>query len=310
MKLALNEIAGIIGAAQTGSPLPISGYSIDSRTVQPGELFFAVRGERLDGHDYVPAALDAGAAAAVVGADRMAGFPSGVQPRLLSVPSPLSALQGLAAAVRQRWGGPVVAITGSAGKTTTKQMIAALLRTRYRVLENQGNLNNHFGLPLSLLRLEPEHEIGVFELGMSASGEIRLLAGFSQPDVGVVTKVSEAHLEFFRTWTQLQKRNLNWSNHWALTIGQCSTPTTGGWPPSVPAAVAAWFTLGYPRQRSSVLSHCSRTAPAVGSLTCLPHRTARSRAAPHGRKGPPGKLKTHNRMRSAFISRCSEGTMC
>jgi len=198
MQLTLAEIA-----AMTGSPAPlfpetmVAGYSIDSRTIQPGELFFAVRGHRLDGHQFVESALGRGAAGAVVAAGRKASIGSEWQSKLIAVPDPLAALQKLAAGVRRRWGGPVVAITGSTGKTTTKQMLASLLRTNYRVLENLGNLNNQFGLPLSLLRLEPTTEIGVFEMGMSGPGEIRLLANLAQPDVGVVTNVSVAHLEFF-----------------------------------------------------------------------------------------------------------------
>ncbi|HWP84539.1 MAG TPA: UDP-N-acetylmuramoyl-tripeptide--D-alanyl-D-alanine ligase [Terriglobia bacterium] len=198
MQLTLTQIAALLGApAPEDAARPVAGYSIDSRTIRPGELFFAVRGQRLDGHQFVVSALCNGAVAAVVSAERAGAFPQEVQPRLLAVPDTLAALHVLAAGVRQRWGGPVVAITGSAGKTTTKQMIAALLRTRFRTLENSGNWNNQFGLPLSLLRLDPEHEIGVFELGMSAPGEIRLLAGLARPDVGVVTNVSAAHLEFF-----------------------------------------------------------------------------------------------------------------
>src|SRR3990172_7633409 len=155
MQLTVAEIAGLLQAALPPTPqLRATGYAIDSRTIRPGELFFAVRGQRLDGHDYVTAALASGAAAAVVSADRMAAFASAAQSQLLAVPDPLVALQSLAAAVRRRWGGPVVAITGSTGKTTTKQMIAALLGTRFRVLQNEGNLNNQFGLPLSLLRLD------------------------------------------------------------------------------------------------------------------------------------------------------------
>jgi UDP-N-acetylmuramoyl-tripeptide--D-alanyl-D-alanine ligase len=198
MQLTLAEIAAVIECPAPLVPeARVTGYSIDSRTIRPGELFFAVRGQRLDGHEYVEAALRAGASAAVVAADRKASLGSQSQSKLLAVPDPLAALQALAAGVRRRWGGPVVAITGSTGKTSTKQMTAALLRTEFRVLENAGNLNNHFGLPLSLLRLEPEHEIGVFELAMSAPGEIRLLANLAMPDVGVVTNVSAAHLEFF-----------------------------------------------------------------------------------------------------------------
>jgi len=197
MQLRLQQISEILAAPPVLPGVSVNGYSIDSRTVRPGELFFAVRGERLDGHHYVRAALEAGAAAAVVEATRRADFPAELQPKLLAVPDTLQALQALAAAVRRLWGGPVVAITGSAGKTTTRQMTAALLATRFRVLQSEGNLNNHFGLPLSLLRLEPQTEVGVFELAMSAPGEIRLLAGLAAPQVGVVTNVSAAHLEFF-----------------------------------------------------------------------------------------------------------------
>ena len=198
MTFTLHEIADILGSPPPASgDRRVTGYSIDSRTLRPGELFFAVRGRRLDGHDYVGAALAAGAAAAVVDGGKMTDFPAEARPRLLAVREPLEALQKLAAAARRRWGGPVVAVTGSMGKTTTKEMIAALLRTRYRVLENEGNLNNHFGVPLSLLRLEPETEVGVFELAMSGPGEIRLLAELAAPEVGVVTNVGPVHLEFF-----------------------------------------------------------------------------------------------------------------
>jgi UDP-N-acetylmuramoyl-tripeptide--D-alanyl-D-alanine ligase len=197
MQVTIAEIAELIEATPPGVETRVTGYSIDSRTIRPGELFFAVKGQRLDGHDYVAAALESGAAAAVVDANRTVDFPAALQTKLLSVPDPLGAMQALAAGVRRRWAGPVVAITGSAGKTTTKQMIAALLGTKFRVLENIGNLNNQFGLPLSLLRLEAETEIGIFEMGMSGPGEIRLLAELADPDVGVVTNVSAVHLEFF-----------------------------------------------------------------------------------------------------------------
>ena len=198
MELRLAEIGEILKTAPSAEAhRRASGYSIDSRTVRPGELFFAVRGARLDGHDFVLPALAAGAVAAVVAATRLADFPAAVQPKLIAVPEALTALQELAAAVRQRWGGPLVAVTGSAGKTTTKQMLATLLGTRFRVLANEGNLNNQFGLPLSLLRLTPETEVGVFELAMSGPGEIRRLAALAAPDVGVVTNVGPVHLEFF-----------------------------------------------------------------------------------------------------------------
>ena len=140
-------------------------YSIDSRTIQPGELFFAVKGERMDGHDFVEQALEKGAVAAVVRKDQLARYP--VKTRLLAVDDTLVALQTLGAAVRRLWGKPLIGVTGSAGKTTTKEAIAHVLSTRFRVLKSEGNFNNHFGLPLMLLKLEPEHEIAVIEMGMS-----------------------------------------------------------------------------------------------------------------------------------------------
>jgi UDP-N-acetylmuramoyl-tripeptide--D-alanyl-D-alanine ligase len=172
-----------------------SGYSIDSRTLQPGELFFAVRGERLDGHDYVEAALANGAVAAVVESRQLPRYAS--KTRLLAVDDSLVALQRLGAAVRRLWGKPLIGVTGSAGKTTTKEAIAQVLGTRHRVLKSQGNLNNHFGLPLQLLKLEPGHEIAVIEMGMSRAGEIMALAKLAAPDCGVVTMVAPVHLEFF-----------------------------------------------------------------------------------------------------------------
>ncbi|MGC2299767.1 MAG: Mur ligase domain-containing protein, partial [Acidobacteriaceae bacterium] len=159
MKLTLGQIARWSAAELAGGAesTTATGYSIDSRTLRPGELFFAIRGERFDGHDFVALALERGACAAVIARDRVAGL-SGAAARL-TTDDPLAALQRLAAAVRRHWGKRVVAITGSAGKTTTKEAIAAVLAARFHVLKSQGNLNNGFGLPLQLLRLEPEHEV-------------------------------------------------------------------------------------------------------------------------------------------------------
>jgi UDP-N-acetylmuramoyl-tripeptide--D-alanyl-D-alanine ligase len=176
----------------------VSGYSIDSRTVGSGELFFAVRGERLDGHDFVQAALERGAIAAVVSRALVALLPDAVLAvPLLIAEDPLIALQALAAHVRRRWGKRVVAITGSAGKTTTKEAVAAALGAKFNVLKSRGNLNNGFGLPLELLRLEPEHDIAVVEMGMNHAGEIAALARIAAPDWGVVTNVGTAHIENF-----------------------------------------------------------------------------------------------------------------
>jgi UDP-N-acetylmuramoyl-tripeptide--D-alanyl-D-alanine ligase len=178
-----------------------TGYSIDSRTIRAGELFFAVKGEKLDGHDYVQPALEKGAVAAVVEKSRVSKFieRSGgkTRPPLIAVSDTLVALQQLSAAVRRLWGKTLVGVTGSTGKTTTKEAIAHVLASRFRVYKSEGNLNNHFGLPLMLLKLEMDHEIAVVEMGMSHAGEIAALAKISQPNIGVVTNVAPVHLEFF-----------------------------------------------------------------------------------------------------------------
>jgi UDP-N-acetylmuramoyl-tripeptide--D-alanyl-D-alanine ligase len=196
MKLPLSRIEEFLSATGECELKEIAqGYSIDSRTIQPGELFFAVKGERLDGHDFVHQALERGAVSAVVRKDQLARFP--VKTCLLAVDDTLTALQTLATAVRRLWGKPVVGVTGSAGKTTTKEAIAQVLATRYHVLKSEGNFNNHFGLPLVLLKLEPEQDIAVIEMGMSHAGEISALAKIAQPEIGVVTVVAPVHLEYF-----------------------------------------------------------------------------------------------------------------
>jgi UDP-N-acetylmuramoyl-tripeptide--D-alanyl-D-alanine ligase len=196
MKLTLSKIAEFISATGKFAPdAVVSGCSIDSRTVGLGQLFFAVKGERLDGHDYVQQALERGALAAVVRKDQLLRYQG--SERLLAVDDTLGALQALARAVRKVWGKPLIAVTGSAGKTTTKEAIAHVLSSRFRVLKSEGNFNNHFGLPLMLLKLEPEYDVAVIEMGMSHAGEIRALAKIAQPEIGVVTNVAPVHLEFF-----------------------------------------------------------------------------------------------------------------
>src|ERR1700685_4099556 len=183
MKLTLSRIAEFVSAAGEFAAEEVArGYSIDSRTVGPGQLFFAVKGERLDGHDFVESALEKGAVAAVVCKDQLARYPK--RERLLAVEDTLVALQTLAMAVRKLWGKPLIGVTGSMGKTSTKDAIAHVLASRFRVLKSEGNFNNHFGLPLMLLKLEPEHDLAVIEMGMSHTGEIRALARIAQPEVG------------------------------------------------------------------------------------------------------------------------------
>ncbi len=198
MKLALARIEEFLNATGECELKEVAtGYSIDSRTIQPGELFFAVQGERLDGHDFVQQALERGAVSAVVRKDQLARY--SVKTCLLAVDDTLVALQTLATAVRRLWGKPVVGVTGSAGKTTTKEAIAHVLASRFRVLKSEGNFNNHFGLPLMLLKLEPDHEVAVIEMGMSHAGEIAALAKIAQPEIGVVTVVAPVHLEYFES---------------------------------------------------------------------------------------------------------------
>src|SRR5271155_3931729 len=196
MKLSLSRIAEFISATgEFASEDVARGYSIDSRSVAPSELFFAVKGERLDGHDFVEQALEKGAASAGGRKDHLSRYPN--KTRLLAVEETLVALQTLATAVRKLWGKPLIAVTGSAGKTTTKEAIAHVLSARFQVLKSEGNFNNHFGLPLMLLKLEPERDVAVVEMGMSHAGEIRALARIAQPEIGVVTNVAPVHLEFF-----------------------------------------------------------------------------------------------------------------
>ncbi|MGB9104387.1 MAG: UDP-N-acetylmuramoyl-tripeptide--D-alanyl-D-alanine ligase [Terriglobales bacterium] len=199
MRLPLGRIAEITGgmAGEVHRDAVATGYSIDTRTLRPGDLFVAIRGEYFDGHDYVNAALDRGAVGAVVHVSQAARF--GDQRRIIAVPDTLVALQTVGRAVRRMWNKTVIAITGSAGKTTTKESVARLLSAKYRVLKSEGNLNNHYGLPLQLLRLEPEHQLAVVELGMNHAGEISALAALCEPNAGVVTCVAPVHLGFFNS---------------------------------------------------------------------------------------------------------------
>src|SRR5487761_860833 len=183
MRWTVAEVADALGvAAPSGadSVARLAGVSIDSRTVKHRELFVAIRGPRHDGHNFVAAALVQGAVAAVVERDRASEFPPGIRERLLAVDDTLRALQESARSYCDAWrnakpGRRVAAVTGSAGKTTTKEILAALLAARFRVLKSEGNLNNEYGLPLTLFRLGDEHDAAVVELGMSHRGELARL---------------------------------------------------------------------------------------------------------------------------------------
>jgi UDP-N-acetylmuramoyl-tripeptide--D-alanyl-D-alanine ligase len=176
---------------EAGPSLLISGWSVDSRTIAPGDLYFALRGPSHNGHDYVEEAIRKGAAGVVV------DHPIDGVRNALVVKDTLGALQSLAGWARKRWGGQVIGVTGSAGKTTTKDAIAHLLAAEMKVGKTIGNLNNHVGLPLSILRLPDDCRVAALEMGMNHSGEIRALAEIAGPNVGVVTNVGYAHTEYF-----------------------------------------------------------------------------------------------------------------
>ena len=203
MKLPLWRIAEFVGSkGECDQEAVAMGYSIDSRTLNPGDLFIAISGEHFDGHNYVQAALEKGAVGAIVEAGKqVAGGPL----RLLKVDDTLKALQLLGAAARRLWGKPLLAVTGSAGKTTTKEILAHILATRFRVMKSSGNLNNHIGLPLQLLKLEAEHDLGVVEMGMNHAGEIRALGALAHHDLAVVTTVAPVHLEFFGSLAEIAR---------------------------------------------------------------------------------------------------------
>lgn len=200
--LTAGEIAAATGGrlvyGDAGSR--IERYSIDSRTLVPGELFVALRGARFDGHRFVADAFARGASGVIVeetvAAPRREG---GATPLVLHVADTTRALQDVAREVRRRSGARVVAITGSAGKTTTKEIAAEFLAARYRVFRNKGNLNNHIGLPISLLELRSRPDVAVVELGMNHPGEIRTLVGIAEPEIRIWTNVGDAHLGFFES---------------------------------------------------------------------------------------------------------------
>ncbi len=213
MRWTIAQVAGALGTRPgTGlDPLArVAGVSIDSRTIRAGELFIAIHGPSHDGHDHVVSALERGAIAAVVAQSQLSRYAGPVGGRCLTVADTFEALKQLARAVRESWGGKIVGVTGSVGKTTTKEILAALLGTKLRVLKSEGNLNNEYGLPLTLFRLDETHQAAVLEMGMSRRGELARLAAIAMPDVGVVTRVSPAHLEFFASVDEiaLAKREL------------------------------------------------------------------------------------------------------
>jgi UDP-N-acetylmuramoyl-tripeptide--D-alanyl-D-alanine ligase len=222
-------------AEALGVPVPagldpvagVAGVSIDSRSVQPGELFIAIRGPRHDGHGFVAGALAGGAAAGVVARERAQEFAPEIRAKLFVVDDTLAALHRLAARVCEIWrkaksGRKIGGVAGSIGKTTTKEILAVLVGARFRVLKTQGNLNNEYGLPLTLLGLSDEYDAAVIEMGMSHRGELARLAQIASPDVGVITRVAVEHLEFFSSVDEIALaereliENLAWPNATAV----------------------------------------------------------------------------------------------
>ena len=180
-----------------------SGVSIDSRTVASGEIFFAIRGPRMDGHKFIADVPSRGALGAITVEDYV---PSGELPEkfvIIRVKDTHEALKALARSERLAWKGKLAAVTGSVGKTTTREFACQLIETRFEAYQTPGNYNNLFGLPLALLGLDARHEIGIFEMGMSAAGEIAEMCRIALPEIGILTNVAPAHLEFFASVEQI-----------------------------------------------------------------------------------------------------------
>jgi UDP-N-acetylmuramoyl-tripeptide--D-alanyl-D-alanine ligase len=221
------EALGVAAPARLDALAGLAGVSIDSRTLQPGELFIAIHGPSHDGHDHVAAALAAGATAGVVARGKFARYSEEVRGKLFAADDTLDALHRLASRACAIWrkaksGRRIGGVAGSVGKTTTKEILAALVAARFRVLKTQGNLNNEYGLPLTLLQLDDQHDAAVIEMGMSHRGELARLARIAPPDVGVITRIAVEHLEFFSSIEEIALaereliENLDWPHATAV----------------------------------------------------------------------------------------------
>lgn len=188
--LTLEEVAEYIGARWEGQTVQVTGVCTDTRSLQPGDLFFALKGESSDGHCYVANALAKGAVAAVV--SELVPATDGIQ---LTVTDTLAALGNLANGYRRRFSIPIIGITGSVGKTSTKEMLAKALSAVCPTLANEKNFNNEIGVPHTLFRLESEHRVGVIEMGMRGTGEIARLAAIAEPTIAVITNIGFTHIE-------------------------------------------------------------------------------------------------------------------
>jgi len=196
--LTLGEIAEVLGAQLScDGSTRIEGVSIDSRTLKKGMLFFALRGDRYDGHSFLGEIFEKGAVGAVVDVEKVSLNEYGNEKILLKVADPLRALQDVASYYRGKFNIPVISVTGTNGKTTTKEMVATVLSTRYRVVKSPGNLNNHIGVALSVCSWSRDEECAVVEMGANHFGEIHRLCQIARPTHGLITNIGKGHLEFF-----------------------------------------------------------------------------------------------------------------
>jgi UDP-N-acetylmuramoyl-tripeptide--D-alanyl-D-alanine ligase len=200
--LKLDDILNIFGKEKKinlSCKTPFKGLSIDTRTLKAGEIFLALKGHRFDGHSFLDEAFKKGAVAAIVRLDKMASLLKKRSYALIGVDDTQVALEKIARVMRERFKGRVIAVTGSNGKTTTKEMIAHILSSRFNVLKNTGTQNNHIGVPLTIFRLRDNHQLITFELGANKRGEILSLKELTKPDFGLITNVGQTHLEFLNT---------------------------------------------------------------------------------------------------------------
>jgi len=197
------------GRLVSGEDRVFSAASIDSRTIQDGELFVPIIGERFDGHDFIAAAMNAGSGV-LAGRHWLAGHPSDFGPKpVIAVEDTLAALQDIARFIRKRFSGPVVAVAGSNGKTTTKELICSILALRLKMIRTEGNLNNHIGMPLCMTKAADDTDVMVLEMGTNRPGDIDMLCGIASPDTGVITNIGMEHLEGFGSLERVRDEELS-----------------------------------------------------------------------------------------------------
>ncbi len=280
MRWTIEQVAdAVAGKAGHGlNPMArVAGVSIDSRTLRTGELFIAIHGPNHDGHDYVAAVMESGAVAAVVAEPLVSKYPGWIQDRCITVPDTLEALHNLARAVRKEWGRKICGITGSVGKTTTKEILAALLGTKLRVLKIEGNFNNEYGLPLTLFRLEESHDMAVLEMGMSYPGELRRLAAIARPDVAIETRVTPAHLMNFSSVEEIAmaKRELveGLNGAGSVAVLNADDPRVAGMATAAPGRVIFYGV----EKPAEFAAEEIEDRGALGSAFTLVHRGKRTR---------------------------------